>query len=55
MTVGELRSTLPVGYFRDNVGIDVMIAMACPLTRCFVSFPPLVVTRNEVGKSTVQR
>ncbi len=55
MTVGELRSTLPVGYFRDNDGIEVMISMASQLTRCFVSFQPLMITRNEVGKSSVQR
>jgi glycosyl transferase, family 25 len=53
--IRRMRLTLPMGYFLDNVGIDVMISMAYPLTESFVSFPSLVITRNEMDKSTVQR
>jgi glycosyl transferase family 25 len=37
-----------------NFGIDVMMNNAYPQLSAFVSFPPLVITRNEIGKSTVQ-
>jgi glycosyl transferase, family 25 len=53
--IRKMRLTLPMGYFLDNVGIDVMISMAYPLTESFVSFPPLVISNNEMDKSTVQR
>jgi GR25 family glycosyltransferase involved in LPS biosynthesis len=53
--IRKMRLTLPMGYFLDNVGIDVMLSMAYPLTDSFVSFPPLVITANDISKSTVQR
>jgi GR25 family glycosyltransferase involved in LPS biosynthesis len=37
-----------------NFGIDVMMNNAYPQISSFVSFPPLVITRNEIRKSTVQ-
>jgi glycosyl transferase family 25 len=37
-----------------NFGIDVMMNNAYPKISAFVSFPPLVITRNEIRKSTVQ-
>jgi glycosyl transferase family 25 len=37
-----------------NFGIDVMMNNAYPQISAFVSFPPLVITRNEIRKSTVQ-
>ena len=37
-----------------NTGIDIMMNNAYPQIAAFVSFPPLVITRNEIGKSTVQ-
>ena len=37
-----------------NFGIDVMMNNAYPEISAFVSFPPLVITRNEIRKSTVQ-
>jgi hypothetical protein len=49
-----MRLSMPMGYFLDNVGIDVMTAMAYPLTQSFVCFPPLVISKNEIDKSTVQ-
>jgi hypothetical protein len=37
-----------------DFGIDIMMNNAYPQITAFVSFPPLVITRNEIGKSTVQ-
>jgi GR25 family glycosyltransferase involved in LPS biosynthesis len=37
-----------------NFGIDVMMNNVYPQISAFVSFPPLVITRNEIKKSTVQ-
>lgn len=53
--IRKMRLTLPMGYYLDNVGIDVMLSMAYPLTNAFVSFPPLVITSNDHSKSTVQQ
>jgi glycosyl transferase family 25 len=52
--IRRMRLSMPMGYFLDNVGVDVMTAMAYPLTQSFVCFPPLVLTTNEIDKSTVQ-
>jgi glycosyl transferase, family 25 len=52
--IRKMRLVMPMGYFLDNVGIDVMLSAAYPLTESYVSFPPLVVTKNEMDKSTVQ-
>jgi GR25 family glycosyltransferase involved in LPS biosynthesis len=38
----------------SNFGIDIMMNHAYPQISAFVSFPPLVLTGNEIGKSTVQ-
>jgi GR25 family glycosyltransferase involved in LPS biosynthesis len=38
----------------DNFGIDIMMNNAYPQIEAHVSFPPLVLTRNEIAKSTVQ-
>lgn len=38
-----------------NFGIDIMMASAYPKINAFVSFPPLVIAKNESSKSTVQR
>jgi glycosyl transferase family 25 len=37
-----------------DFGVDIMMNNAYPHIGAFVSFPPLVITRNEIGKSTVQ-
>ena len=37
-----------------NLGVDVMMSNAYSQTQSFVSFPPLVVTKNEQAKSTIQ-
>jgi glycosyl transferase family 25 len=52
--IRQMRLTMPMGYFLDNVGIDVMTSMAYPVTQSFVCFPPLVISKNEADKSTVQ-
>jgi GR25 family glycosyltransferase involved in LPS biosynthesis len=38
----------------SNFGIDIMMNNAYPQIEAYVSFPPLVLTRNENEKSTVQ-
>jgi hypothetical protein len=38
-----------------NFGVDVMMNAVYPQIRAFASFPPLVVTKNEVSKSTIQQ
>ncbi|HEV2335927.1 MAG TPA: glycosyltransferase family 25 protein [Stellaceae bacterium] len=37
-----------------NLGVDVMMANAYSQTQSFVAFPPLVITKNERAKSTIQ-
>lgn len=37
-----------------NIGVDVMMSNAYSLTQSFVAFPPLVITKNERSKSTIQ-
>lgn len=54
--IREMRLRLPTSPGEMlNVGIDVMVSNAYPKTRSYVSFPPLVITKNEAHKSTVQR
>ena len=44
-----------VGVAMDRWGqVDVMMNNVYPQISAFVSFPPLVITRNEIKKSTVQ-
>ena len=44
-----LKGVLP------NSGIDVMMLTAYAQLQAFISFPPLVLTKNALAKSTVQR
>lgn len=37
-----------------NLGIDVMMSNTYSQTQSFVAFPPLVITKNERAKSTIQ-
>jgi GR25 family glycosyltransferase involved in LPS biosynthesis len=37
-----------------NLGVDVMMSNAYPQTQSFVAFPPLVITKNERARSTIQ-
>ena len=38
----------------SNFGIDIMMNHNYPEIKAFVSFPPLVITKNEIKKSTIQ-
>jgi glycosyl transferase family 25 len=38
-----------------NVGIDCMMNAVFPNIKAYLSFPPLVITKNELGKSLSQR
>jgi GR25 family glycosyltransferase involved in LPS biosynthesis len=48
ITVPRIVSDLP------NTGIDIVMNTVYPKSRAFVSFPPMVVTRNDKAASTVQ-
>jgi glycosyl transferase, family 25 len=38
----------------SNFGIDIMMNNAYPQIKAYASFPPLVITNNEIKKSTIQ-
>ena len=38
----------------SNFGIDVMMNHVYPQLKAYVSFPPLVITKNEIKRSTIQ-
>ena len=48
IAVPRITASLP------NYGIDIVMSTTYPGLKAYVSFPPLVVTRNEHGSSTVQ-
>ena len=44
-----------IGRHIPNVGIDVVMNAAYPNMKAYVSFPPLVITKNERNRSTIQK
>jgi hypothetical protein len=44
-----------INRYIPNVGIDVAMNAAYPIMKSYVSFPPLVITKNERHRSTIQK
>jgi glycosyl transferase, family 25 len=49
-----MRSQLQATHFK-NVGIDSAMNNAWGALNAYICFPPLVITKNELGKSTIQQ